>query len=274
MWIGIRMIKPINIYNNTQYRNNRALENEQKSNNNNNPNFTGFINVIGNVVGGIERGGFPVQFIVNDTAGMTLPRTLTGLNCNKEELGHLNYKEGGEVAIREGVTGPTMIVAPILVLLAASAFAKSAAVSSSMLKRFKPALSDVMVNLTQKPSATELKRNIYKATVEKTLNDTLQKTPEAGLVDTLVGKLSSLTGKGKNDKNILGEINDIFNTAMKNSSSDFQHVNSVKLGDTRFATTDFAKGIRAFAEDAAKKIEKINTTEYTQFAEKDRKSVV
>jgi hypothetical protein len=68
----------------------------------------------------LEKGGFLLEFLIVDFCGLILPRTYQAFNRNKEELGHLNYKAGVEEFLREILSGPSMVIIPMLALKAAS----------------------------------------------------------------------------------------------------------------------------------------------------------
>jgi len=88
------------------------------------PNFkssfvTGMLGASGALMQGIENRGYVLSFLIQDSLGMTLPRTITGFHRDKEITGEYNYKEGWEVFGREAMTGPYMMfMAPIMLWLA------------------------------------------------------------------------------------------------------------------------------------------------------------
>lgn len=64
----------------------------------------------------IDNGGFFIEFLIVDTISLILPRIWIGLNRDKEELGHFNYKAGKEEAGREVLSGPSMNLIPMGIL--------------------------------------------------------------------------------------------------------------------------------------------------------------
>ncbi len=67
----------------------------------------------------IERGGWAASFTVQDLLGTILPRPLTGLSRNKKENeGKKNTAFALKELIREVVTGPSMYVVPLGILVA------------------------------------------------------------------------------------------------------------------------------------------------------------
>ena len=158
-----------------------------KQNNQSSPNFKGLLDIPGAAMNMIEKGGFATSFMIQDTAGMTAPRTEEGLirgidkdrvhatwnvikarltfRKPKEEdkakclhLKELNFKEGLEVGIREGLSGPFMMFTPMLVLLAGKKFVgKSTFTNSSMITRLGNKFTETFNN-----SAKETSRNVLK----------------------------------------------------------------------------------------------------------------
>ena len=71
-------------------------------------------NLLALVMEKFENGGFLLEFLMLDFLGMMIPRTYQAFMRNKEDLGHLNYKAGSEEAIREILTGPSMMLVPMI----------------------------------------------------------------------------------------------------------------------------------------------------------------
>ena len=115
----------------------------------------GAANLAGEFMQWIENGGFLLSFLIQDTLGMTLPRTYAGFLRDREVTGKINTHEGFEVLGREGLSGPVMMaVAPLSFLLAAKC-GKSTGVNSQLIKRFGNSLKDVI-------SENGFNRNILK----------------------------------------------------------------------------------------------------------------
>jgi len=68
----------------------------------------------------IARGGFASSFMVQDVLGTCLPRTYQSLNRNKDITHKKNYKAAAETALREFITGPSMVAIPMFVLAGAN----------------------------------------------------------------------------------------------------------------------------------------------------------
>ena len=63
-----------------------------------------YLGMIGKLKQSIETAGFLVIFLIQDMIGMTIPRTITGFNRDREITGKLHIQEGFEVLGREGIT--------------------------------------------------------------------------------------------------------------------------------------------------------------------------
>ena len=85
--------------------NNNRVKNTNNKQNQNNPKFKGLGSAIMNGAGwtmnSIENGGFVASFLIQDTLGMTVPRTREGLYRDRDKKNlkfkDMNFKEAGEV---------------------------------------------------------------------------------------------------------------------------------------------------------------------------------
>ena len=77
---------------NTAVVNHRVNERQKKENN---TNFKGggFLGLVGNIMQGIENQGYFASFLIQDTIGMTGPRTITGFSRDKDLTGKINNIE-------------------------------------------------------------------------------------------------------------------------------------------------------------------------------------
>ena len=164
-----------------QITNNTNLNSYNSSPDNRQPTFKAGLGSVLNASGGlmqaIENGGFLTSFLIQDTIGMTAPRTCAGFLRDKEITGEYNIQEGMEVLGREGLTGPCMMaVAPIMFLLAAKC-GRSTSVNTSLIKRFGNSLKEFInspsfdKNLLK--DANKFKEEFYKINLEKMLSNSL-----------------------------------------------------------------------------------------------------
>lgn len=260
-------------------------------------NFKGLLDVPGVLMNGIEKGGFATSFLIQDTMGMTAPRTGEGLirGVDKErvnatwnvikakmlfkepkqedkdkalKLKDLNFKEGLEVAIREGLSGPVMMMTPMLLMLGARKFAgKSTFTNSSMITRMGNKLSGIVKETTH-DSVASLKKEFYKKNITDIVKSTTKASDvkaEAEFVDKVVKSLEEMdsisqralgaTGKDKKalrrlEANENKKLLDMFNDFHKSNSSDLGMVNRVNYDGEVYSTEKVVKGLRSYAEDA------------------------
>ena len=209
--------------------------------------FTGALNASGNIMQGIENGGFLASFLIQDFAGMTIPRTAAGFLRDKEHTGQYNMQEGFEVLGREGLTGPCMMaVAPISLLIAAK-FGKSTSVNSQLIKRFGNSLKEIISkpdfdkSLLKNPQI--FKEEFYKSNIEKILKETLgEKNTTKESIEYIINqiknmeniptgvKLKKFRGKSKYKKECMQNIVEHINNIKYKSSDNLQMLNKVKYG--------------------------------------------
>lgn len=261
------------------------------------PNFKGLMDVPGIAMNAIEKGGFATSFIIQDTLGMTVPRTGEGLqrgidkdrvkstwNVIKAKLTFrqpseedkqkclkfkdLNFKEGAEVGIREGLSGPFMMFTPMLVLFAGKKFiGKSTFTNSSMIKRLGNKLVETIKG-GAKESTAELKSDFYRKNISDIIKSTTNvqnESIESAFVDKAVKSLekidsyeeriASATGKvkkqlKKEQKEESAKLIKSFNDYHKTNSSDLGMMNRVKYDGEVYSTEKMINGMRAFAHDA------------------------
>ena len=280
------------------------------------PNFKGLMDVPGQLMNGIEKGGFATSFIIQDTLGMTVPRTgegcqrgidkdrinatwnvikarLTFRQPSEEDkqkclkLKELNFKEGLEVGIREGLSGPVMMFTPMLVLALGKKYVgKSTFTNSSMISRLGNKFTEVVKNGTH-DSAEALKKEFYRKNVTNIVQSTtkaVDKTAESEFIERATESLAKLDeyestiarshGKRKSmaqkaQKRAQNRLIADFNDFHKTHSSDLEMLNRVKIDDQVYSTEKAINGIRAYAHDAVngKNIEDI-TEDYANNVKK------
>lgn len=262
-----------------------------------NPSFKGIMDIPGVAMNAIEKGGFATSFIIQDTLGMTVPRTGEGLqrgidkdrvkstwNVIKAKLTFrepseedkqkclkfkdLNFKEGAEVGIREGLSGPFMMFTPMLVLFAGKKFmGKSTFTNSSMIKRLGNKLSET-VRGGASESVAEIKNKFYRKNVldiVKSTTNVQNEKVESAFVDKAVeslekidsydARIASATGKlkkslKKEQKEETAKLIKAFNDYHKTNSADLGMLNRVKYDGEVYSTEKMVNGMRAYAHDA------------------------
>lgn len=268
----------------TNYDNRQVRNNNRKTN----TNFKGLADIPGVLMQGIENGGFATSFIVQDTLGMTVPRTWEGLNRGvekKEEdkdkkgniftrmknffknfsLKNMNLKEGAEVFLREALSGPLLMFTPMLVLLGAKKFVgKSTFTNSSLINRLGNALTNTVKNASH-DSTKALKTAFYKDSVTSAVRSTTNladKVAESKFVDNITKELETLdaysnqAGKSKLRKKAVkrqrAKIVEMFNDYHTANNPDYSMVNKVKYKDQTYSTGEFIDGLTGYADDALK----------------------
>ena len=211
--------------------------------------FTGALNASGNIMQGIENGGFLASFLIQDFAGMTIPRTAAGFLRDKEHTGQYNMQEGFEVLGREGLTGPCMMaVAPIALLIAAK-FGKSTSVNTQLIKRFGNSLKEIVANPNFDKSllknSQKFKEKFYIKNIENILNNTLGKeNVKKESVEYILKQiknyenipkdvtLKKFRGKSKYRQECMNNIVEHINNIKYKTSDDLNMLNKVKLGNS------------------------------------------
>ena len=268
-------------------------------NNQSNPNFRGLLDIPGMAMNGIEKGGFATSFIIQDTLGMTVPRTGEGLQRGIDKdrvhatwnvikarltfqepseedkqkclsLKDLNFKEGLEVGIREGLSGPVMMFTPMLVLtLGRKYVGKSTFTNSSMINRLGNRFTEVVKNGGH-DSIEALRKDFYKKNITNIVQSTtksgdisaesafIEKATDAmAKLDEYENKIANSSGKvrrsaKKAQKRAQTQLIQDFNDYHKTHSSDFDLLNRVKLDGQVYSTEKTINGIRGYAHDALK----------------------
>lgn len=278
-------INSVGINNNNTYVNkkqSKAQKNGAK------PNFTGLMDLPGAAMQCIENQGYWLSFIIQDTLGMTVPRTREGLHRDvpedkRKDARNWNFKEGAEVLIREGLSGPLMMFTPMAVfLLGRKVAGKSSFNNSSMIKHLGKTLTETVKGASHDSTAA-LKKDFYKNNITKMVQATTNasdKTAEGKFIDKMVRaieisdnyaeKIANSSGKMKrrykkaakrHDKKLV----EMFNDYHVSNSTDYSMVNKVKLDNGVFSTEKTIKGMRDYASDALKNKNVSDVTEeYTK----------
>ena len=260
---------------------------QKQANNTSFRSIAGALNTSGALMQGIENKGFLASFLIQDFAGMTIPRTIAGFLRDKENTGHYNKQEGFEVLGREGLTGPCMMAVAPLALIIAAKFGRSTSVNTQLIKRFGNSLKEFITNpnfdksLLSAPE--KFKNEFYKINIEKILVDTVGKentTKES--VDYILKqlknreniptgtKLKRFNGKSKYRSECIENIVSHINNIKYASSTDLDLLQKVKLGsdvlkDKKvFSTKDTFDAMIKYTDDAItanKYLDKLNELE-------------
>lgn len=105
----------------TAVRDNRIRQNNSDNNKQSkNINFIGIADFATTFWNLVDAGGRGAQFTVEDMLGTNIPRTYKGAMSGYEYTGEINWASVKQEGIREFLTGPTMVCAPIAILAAAT----------------------------------------------------------------------------------------------------------------------------------------------------------
>jgi len=155
----------------------------------------------------IETGGFIVEFMVVDFAGMVIPRTYQAYHRNEKELGHPNYAAAKEEFTREILSGPSMFLIPFGFLAASKKmFGSSSHVKLDTLKKFKEITGQVFNKIaTSHPTGAlrndscGLAQNFYNKVVEKIYGSKITNEAKNVIVDDFVALHNSTSKKEVKD---------------------------------------------------------------------------
>lgn len=278
---------------------NVSVNNNNTTNLQNRKNSTAFkgvastlLNIPGQAMNGIEQGGFVASFLIQDTLGMTTPRTAEGLHRDRDKnvkFKDMNFKEAGEVFIREFLSGPILMFTPYLVFaLTRKHIGKSTFTNTSLLKGLGKTFTESVKGKASDATAKTVKNKFYKDAITKFVEHTTpsvkgsQKATD--FVDKLYGHVTKIdelesqvkTAKGKSFKDSVLNIfrkkadkvvseKDLIKSQLKEHkaslTSDFNEfhtsnsdnlslVNKVKLDNDAFGTDEAFKAMRDYAHDA------------------------
>ena len=133
-------------------------------------------NIVGSAMQWVQDKGFIASFLIQDGLGMTAPRVGTAYMRDREVTGELNFHEGKEVLLREGITGPLMMAMAPLMLAISSKFGKSTTVNSQLIKRFGNSFKELISKPEFKKELLNNKTALKKEYIEQNVNSMLKNT--------------------------------------------------------------------------------------------------
>ena len=227
---------------------------------------------------GIENKGYLMSFLIQDGLGMTFPRVATGFHRDKEQTGRYNIKEGIEVALREGLTGPFMIsVAPAMLFLAGK-FCKSAGNNTRLIKiignNLKSMVKDPGFDRTLLNNKEKFQKEFYRYNLEKFYSDTVPNDKnKSETIEYLLNEMEKYNSKDKKvAKEAAANITNKINEKILESSSELDELyrlrTSVNGKYKTFSVGDAAKAIRDYGNDAI-----INNTNYSEIDEQAAENI-
>ena len=229
----------------------------------------GALGISGALMQGIEKQGYFLSFLIQDGLGMTLPRTITGFYRDKEVTGKFNVKEGREVALREGLTGPFMMaVAPFMVWLTGKG-CKTASTNSKLIKalgdNFKEMLQKSVFTESVKADKNKFKQEFFKKTWEKVYKDSISGDKESDkTIDYINKEFNKYTSakKRKERNTALNNIVEKVNQKLLDTSSQLDNTCKLSINiDGKLQTfnaEDMIKAINNYGTDAIERNKNFN----------------
>lgn len=221
---------------------------------------TAILGASGAIMQGIENKGYLVSFLIQDGLGMTFPRVATGFHRDKEQTGRYNMKEGVEVALREGLTGPFMMfVAPFMLFLTGK-FCKSAGNNTRLLK----IIGNNLKSMIKQPNFDKaiinnkelFQREFYKYNIEKFYKDTVKHDKNSDeTIKYIMEEFEKYNSKDKKVSkeaaaNIINKINDKIVESSPELDELYRLGIDVDGKFKTFSTGDTLKAIRDYGNDA------------------------
>lgn len=235
------------------------ITNTKKNKSNQNPNFKGIGSAIMNGTGwmmsGIENGGFITSFLIQDTIGMTAPRTGRGLYRDREKgtkFKDLNFKEAAEVFIREFFSGVLMMTAPIAIFIATKKFVgKSTFTNTGLLKKMGKNFTEAVKNKNVGDSAKNIKNSFYRNTitefVENTVPNVKGKAQATEIINKLHGHVTKIDELEPQLKNAKGnKFTDKFLNIFRNKENKVRSEKDLIKEQIKSAKNDFFKDLNDF----------------------------
>ncbi len=220
----------------------------------------GILGAMGAFMQGIENRGYFASFLIQDGLGMTFPRVATGFHRDKEVTGKYNFKEGIEVLLREGLTGPFLIsVAPVMLAITGK-FCKSSNTNTRLIKiignNFKEMLKKPEFNQALKSDKSAFEKEFFKYNLEKFYTTTNPADKDSSVLINQVMKEFSDFGsdnkkvREKAYKNMLNAINERIIKTSSNLDEICRLSANVDGKVKTFASGDVIKAIKDFGHDA------------------------
>ncbi len=238
----------------------KSNDNQAYANNQSKPGFTGAFDIITKpctwLVENMEASK-AVEFCLLDIICTIIPRVILGFRRNQEELGHPNYKVALEVALREFITGPGMVLLPALFMAMCGKLSGKAAnlqfnTIDKLTDIFKKSAKDTNGNATENFGKAALKKAFDKGKIVKEdlpeLEEIKRKLAEFGKKGTSKTRKKSLNNLIK-DK--LVELN------KKAGLNNLKTPDVIDFGEgLKMKASKVANNLTAYAEDIVKELNK------------------
>lgn len=212
----------------------------------------------------IDNSSFFVEFLIIDTLSMVLPRVAVGLNRDKEQLGHLNYKAGAEELGREALSGPSMNLIPMATLAAVSAVKPASKMETSTLKGLSENLKDVVAN----SKSSDLQKELADKIVENAFSGKVSKE-DKNVVAELLNKVNSCKSKKEVKEasaKFVEKVAEINNKIATGSAP--LNAKKLKLGKGEVNAAHLFEDFGAYSKDVISKVAKADKSQAAQMIDK------
>ena len=220
----------------------------------------GFLGSVGTLMQGIENKGYFLSFLIQDGLGMTVPRTITGFNRDKDITGEYNMQEGTEVLLREGLTGPFIIAVAPAVLFLTTKFCKSTNTNTNLIKRFGDSLKDFVSNSnidkTIKDDVKKFRNEFTRFNIEKIYKNSVPNDVNSEkTINSILAEFEKLSAKDKKVRSeAMSKITKTINERMLETSPEFYNLNKLTVGEGEakksFNAKDAISALNDFCDDA------------------------
>lgn len=157
----------------------------------------------------IDRKGFFTEFLIVDSLSLIIPRIIIGLNRDKDETGHLNYKAGIEETGREVISGPSMFLIPIGMFTALKHIAPAAKIPRLNMNEISCTMEDVVKETSDLKilnNKEKLNKNLAEKLFDKAFGD-FKLNDKNKLKSEFVELLNKPKEKMADFKNLIVRIN-------------------------------------------------------------------
>ncbi|MCQ2789280.1 MAG: hypothetical protein MJ229_02770 [bacterium] len=225
-------------------------------------------NVITKIFKKLDNANFFVEFLIVDSCSMVIPRILVGLNRDKKELGHLNYKAAKEEAGREIFSGPSMNLIPMAILTGVSAIKPAARMTHNSLDGLTDAakkyVSNEYFNAKDMEKADGFAKQLFKeAFDDKNFKQHLFKDEKAIKQQAFVDALTKSTDKKLSKKEMkaakqsfIDLVKDINNSTIKKGSSAALDASEMNISGKTIKAVDLFEDFSQYQKDIMSKVSK------------------
>ena len=190
---------------------------------------------------------------------MVIPRILVGLNRDKKELGHLNYKAAKEEAGREIFSGPSMNLIPMGILTAVSAIKPAARMTHNSLDGLTNAAKKYVSNEYFNAKDMEKADGFAKQLFKEAFGDKNKVDQEKAFVEAL----TKSTNKDLSKKDMkaakqsfIDLVKDINNSTVKKGAAAAVDASEMNISGKTIKAVDLFEDFSQYQKDIMQKVSK------------------